>query len=56
MIEIVMMITLMMQCGLIGFSASCIAGGLEPVVLAIHVACIAANVLFGLVNVRNMSR
>ena len=47
---------LVMQCGLIGFSAWAIAGGPPPALMAVHVACIAANVMFGLVNVRNMTR
>ena len=44
------------QCGMIGFSTWCIIVGLSPVVFAVHVACIAVNIFFGLVNVRNMSR
>jgi len=49
-----MAMILVMQCGLIGFSAWVIAGGLPPRWMAVHVACIAANVMFGLVNVCNM--
>ena len=44
------------HCALIGLSAVALAQHPAPVFVAIHVACIAANVLFGLVNAWNMTR
>lgn len=44
------------QCALIGFSAWALAQHPSPALVAVHVAFIATNVMFGLVNVRNMTR
>jgi len=47
-------LVLIMQCGLIGSSAWAIAGGLSPELMGVHITCIAANIMFVLVNVRNL--
>ena len=47
---------LIAQCALIGLSAFVLANHPSPLITEIHVTLIAVNVMFGLVNVRNLTR
>ena len=55
--KIAIAMTLMLQMGSIGFSASVMAKpGITPAIFGIHATLIAVNLLFGAVNVRELMR